>query len=561
MSAIDRRPGWICAWLSTLVGAVFSLVFAALLVQGTIIQSRDIAVQEQQLTELRNALNLDHGNDGLVQQIRSLDSEIRTALFARMDWGKRTVWCLLGAVIVLLAGAKGLHVTRPRMPNPQPEGDTQAQWLRHMRWTRLGLGTGIVLLIGLSLWGVMTAWVYVPEVVPQVIVTADDFRANWARFRGLEGAAHASDDIYPTHWDGTEMTNIRWKTPIPLMGQNSPIVWGNRVFCSGAKTGLLQVYCFDADQGTLLWTGDVPCNPKFNDKSLYSPEMVAASTMACDGLRVYAVFASGDITGFDFEGQRLWHVALGVPDSTYGYASSLETYQQRVIIQFDQGDVQDNQSRLIALDGATGRVAWETPRPVANVWTSPVVARVCGRDQLLTVSDPWTQAYDPATGQELWRAKCARGDLASTPIVTHDKVLACEPYAQMAAIRCDGTGDVTDTHIAWIAEEGAPEITSPVSNDQWACLLDGGELTFIDVNDGSLLFRHDVDGMFQASPSWVNDRLYLLSEDGTMTIAEVGEELKIVAQNPIEDTCYASPAFVRGRIFIRGEAFMWCVGE
>ncbi len=232
-----------------------------------------------------------------------------------------------------------------------------------------------------------------------------------------------------------------------------------------------------------------------------------------------------------------------------------------MIIQFDQGDDRDNLSRLIALEGATGRVAWETPRPVANVWTSPIVAQVAGRDQLLTVSDPWTMGHDPATGKEIWRAKCVGGDLASTPIVARDMVLACEPYAQMVAIRCDGQGDVTESHIAWTAEEGAPEITSPVTNGQWICMLDGGELTFINVDDGALMYRHEVDGMFQASPSWVNDRLYLLSEDGTMFIAEVGEEFKILGQNPLEDTCYASPAFVRGRIYIRGQEFMWCVGQ
>ena len=150
----------------------------------------------------------------------------------------------------------------------------------------------------------------------------------------------------PVHRDGAGGSGIRWKTPIPLPGHNSPVVWRDRIFLSGANWENRQVYCIDAASGSILWTGEVPTAPMGDNwPNVMEDTGLAASTMATDGVRVYAVFATGDLGAFDFDGRLLWHKNLGIPDNTYGHATSLEVWQDRVLVQYDQGFEEDGKSR------------------------------------------------------------------------------------------------------------------------------------------------------------------------------------------------------------------------
>lgn len=393
-----------------------------------------------------------------------------------------------------------------------------------------------------------------------------DVKANWHRFRGPGGGGVSVATDIPTHWNGQTGKGVLWKTSIPLSGRNSPIVWNGKVFCSGADKDTRQVYCFDATSGKSLWVGDVPTRPlgENGDLNVFEDTGLAACTMVTDGQRVYVIFATGDLAAFTLEGQRLWHTNLGAPDSSYGYASSLETYQNRVIVQYDQGSAKDGLSKLLAFDGGTGKLAWETTRPVSESWTSPIIVKVNDADQLITVADPWTMSHDPATGKELWRIKCGGSDLAPSAVYAGGWVYAVEPYSTLYAIRPNGSGDVTETHFAWRMEEGAPDICSPVSNGQWICLLDTmGEAAFFKTIDGSPLMKHEFDGEFMASPSFAGDKLYVLTVKGKMYVAEISHEaVTVIAENELgEEGCSASPAFVKGRIYIRSRGHLWAIGE
>ena len=390
-------------------------------------------------------------------------------------------------------------------------------------------------------------------------------REQWHRFRGPGGGGVSVFTNIPTQWDGETGQGILWKTPVPLIGHNSPVVWKDRVFLSGATEEKRQVYCFNANSGELLWTGDVPTTPAVTQAEIDVMEDTgySASTTATDGSRIYAIFATGDIAAFDFNGRRLWHKNLGIPDSAYGYASSLETYQDRVIVQYDQGDGSDNKSRLYALDGTTGRVVWETKREeIPNSWTSPILVDVEGTLQIVTVTDPWALANNPVDGKEIWRAECASGDVAPSPIYAGGLIMAIEPYSQMVAIKPTGQGNVTETHIAWRMEEGAPDICCPVGNDKYVFLLEGsGYLMSFDITNGEMVYEHDLRDNFMASPSIAAGKLYLLSEEGVMYIAEIGSEYKEVAKCELHEKCHASPAFVDGRIYIRGTENLYCIGQ
>jgi outer membrane protein assembly factor BamB len=290
----------------------------------------------------------------------------------------------------------------------------------------------------------------------------------------------------------------------------------------------------------------------------------AACTAVTDGKRVCAIFAGGDIGCFSIDGNLLWEKHLGIPDSMYGYAASLTAFENTIIIQWDVGydEGDESQSKLIALDWQTGNSAWETHRPVVNSWSSPTVFKVGEMYQILTTSSPFVIAYDARTGGELYRVECLSGDIASTPIVADHKMFVIEPYNKLVAISTENaSGDITETHIAWENDSEMPDICSPVTNGQFVwTLVTQGLLGCYDVKDGTEVYAQEIKGSFQASPTLVGEQMYLLAEDGTMLIVGTGPEYKEIKRSELGEKCYASPAFADGRIYIRAEDNLYAIG-
>jgi outer membrane protein assembly factor BamB len=391
----------------------------------------------------------------------------------------------------------------------------------------------------------------------------DEINANWHGFRGPSGSGVSAYTNIPTKWDGAAGEGILWKSKIELKGHNSPVVWGDKVFVSGADENRRIVYCYDASSGRLLWEGDVTtARGSTYQLDIMEDTGFAANTMVTDGRRVCAIFANGDIACFNYEGKNLWSKNLGEPDSAYGYASSLAAFENVVLVQYDHGDGTDGKSRMIALDWVTGRVVWQNVRDVPNSWTSPIVAKVADQYQVITCGSPWVIAYDPKDGGELWRADCLGGDVAPSPIYADGKVLATEPYNQLVAIRAEGAaGDVTQTNIEWVADDDIPDICSPVSNGELVFLLTtDGYLTCYDVADGANVWTQQLKDEFHASCSIVGDKLYILSTKGVMIIAEASREYIELGRCGLGEECFASPAFADGRIYIRGLENLYCIG-
>lgn len=549
------------------VAGVFTIVFLILLAWNFVGSSVIGPRRENKMTLLKVQLQQGTPSDEQLAEIRQLDLTIRRNRIWRLDFARKAGYALLGSVILFLIAAKLTEVLSKVPPRPRHLQEVGAAQLHQARSARLAVGGGLLLLGG------VVAGLIAVERPPASSPAEDtgpayasmaDKQQQWHRFRGPGGAGVSHFTTIPTQWDGETSQGIAWKTEVPLPGHNSPIIWRDRVFLSGANEEKRQVYCFDAGTGQLLWTGDVPTSPAVAEADLDIMEDtgLAASTMATDGRRAYVIFATGDMAAFDFSGRRLWAKNLGIPDSMYGYASSLETYQDRVIIQYDQGDGTDGKSHLYALDGATGNVVWDTPREIPNSWTSPIIVDVNGQDQLVTVTDPWVFANNPADGSEIWRAECVSGDVAPSPIYAGGLVLAIEPYSQVVAIKPTGRGNVTETHVAWRMEDAGPDICCPVADDRYVYVLEGhGLLICCNLTDGSVVYEQDVSDDFMASPSIVDSKLYLLSLKGVMHIAEAGAEYKELARCKLGENCNASPAFVDGRIYIRAVKHLYCIGQ
>lgn len=548
------------------VAGVFALIFLGLLVANFISTAVIAPRRENRLTAMRGRLREDPADEELLSDIRQLDLRIRRNRIWRLGFARKSSYALLGSVVLFLAAGKLATLWQRQPPRPQPARGRDAAQIRHSRHARWTIAAGLlaVVIAGsllIELQGPL-AFVQAKDAGPPYASLEEKSR-QWHRFRGPGGSGVSELTNVPTAWNGASGEGILWKTAVPLPGKNSPVVWGKRVFLSGATESKREVFCFDADSGQLLWRGDVPTSPAVAKAEIEVMEETGycASTTATDGRRIYAIFATGDVVAFDFNGRRLWHKNLGIPESMYGYASSLDTYQDRVIVQFDQADAEAGQSRLYAFNGPSGQVAWETKREVPNSWTSPIVVEVEGRVQIVTLADPWLAGYDAASGAEIWRANCASGDVAPSPIYAGGLVMAIEPYTRMTAVRPTGQGDVTETHLAWQTTELAPDICCPVSDGRYVYVLDGsGLLLCCNVADGTKVYDHDLRDSFMASPSIVGDKLYLLSEEGAMHISQVGPEYRELAKCELGEECFASPAFVDGRIYVRGASNLYAIG-
>jgi len=397
-------------------------------------------------------------------------------------------------------------------------------------------------------------------------ISDEELARAWPYFRGRGGLGISPYRNVPDDWNGASGKNIVWKSPVPLIGNSSPVVVAGRIFLTGADENQRQVYCYDAKSGQLLWQRDVPSTPdsrkpvKLNDDTGY-----AACTMATDGRYVAAIFANGDLAAYDLDGKLAWSQSLGIPDNPYGHAASLSICKHLLLVPFDQATPKAARSKLRALDIATGQTVWEQTRAVPSSWTTPIVIHAANRDQVVTAASPWVIAYDAAEGKELWRAKGSQADVAPSPVAAGNVVFAAaNDSAPVLAIRADGSGDVTASHVLWKAEDNTPDICSPLATEDFLFLLTSeGMVTCYDARKGTKLWEEDLnDFRCKSSPSLVGKLLYVFGESGKCWILEPkGTGVKRVRQTDLGEACVASPAFQDGRMIVRGKTNLFCIGQ
>ena len=560
-----------------IIAGVFSLIVCILLVANYIQDRISDPLDSKELLKLRSELSRDPANDPLKSRIRTLDLQTRQEHFQYNKFARYGSYLLIGGVAIFLIGIKSVLEYRKKLPAPTGASTDQDKESRSAAIARRSI-TIFALIVAISAIALMifSTKVQYPEISEEQLAsetqqaavgtqypTMEEIKKNWPYFRGPGGLGISAYTNIPSSWDGKTGKGILWKTPIPLPGNNSPIVWGDRVFLSGATAEKREVYCFDANSGSILWQKAVenvpfssPEPPEVSEEAGF-----AASTMATDGQRVYAIFANGDTICFDFIGRQIWARNFGPFDSMYGYSSSLKMYQNLLIILIDQGGAEDGISELLALEATTGKTIWTAAeRPVPNSWASPIVINTGEREEIITCGSPWVIAYDPATGSELWRADCLGGDVAPSPVYGGGLVFATAAYEVLAAIRPGGQGDVTETNIVWTAEDGLPDICSPLTNGELVFLLETyGLMTCYDAKDGTKVWEEDTTESFNASPSLVGDNIYLITEDGITIIIKAGREFQKVGQSELGESVYACPAFMDGRIYIRGTENLYCI--
>jgi outer membrane protein assembly factor BamB len=229
-----------------------------------------------------------------------------------------------------------------------------------------------------------------------------------------------------------------------------------------------------------------------------------------------------------------------------------------LLVQLDQNETT---SKLLALNASTGQELWQTPRPIACSWASPILIEVAGQPQLVTCGQPWVIGYNPVDGAELWRVKgLDSSELAPSPVYAGGKVIACNPGGAVLAIRPDGQGDVTSNNVAWKTDAGVPSVCSPASDGKRLYMLTGeGQLTCLDPATGQVEWSHDFSDEFYASPVIGGGRVLIVTRKGLAHIMQNADQFRDLGQSDLGEDCNATPMPDRQCLYLRGGKHLFCL--
>lgn len=565
-----------------LAAGAFSLVVAVALVVNLFHYRAHNPLTSRALADMKTQLVKDSLNEPLKEQIRTLDAHLRTAHERHLKLLARAQWLLIGGMAVCLASLQATlwrkKIARPGKRQKPAGWQAREIFVSSAAVVLLGaaIGTGAWTLVANSPTGLTaqlaqppapksteTITVAAPPPPSSPFPSPEEVVRNWGVFRGPGGNGVSTLTNVPVTWNMESGEGVLWKVKAPGPDPNSPVVWDKRLFLTSGTAKKREVFCYDADTGKLLWQKPVENVPK-GGVAVELPEIsggMACPTAATDGRRVYAMFANGDLAAFDYGGKMVWANSFAPLKNPYGHAASLALWQDKVIVQLDHGEGDEKVSRLVVLNAADGKVAWEKPRETHGTWSTPITIEAAGKPQIITLGLTHVIAYAAADGAELWRADGIEGEITPSPVFAGGLVLAPSPSIKLMAIRPEGAGDVTKTHVAWEFEEGVPDVTSPVSDGQRVYLVtSSGLLTAVDLKTGKKVWDKELDQEFKASPSVVGDRLYLVSAKGTVFVLATGAEFKELARVELADEVTASPAFADGRIYFRTKQSLLCVG-
>ncbi|HSA02690.1 MAG TPA: PQQ-binding-like beta-propeller repeat protein, partial [Candidatus Paceibacterota bacterium] len=366
----------------------------------------------------------------------------------------------------------------------------------------------------------------------------------------------------PLEWDPS---NALWKSEIPGQGHASPIVWGDRVFTTTALPATQErvLLCMARDTGRILWQQTVVQGPL---EKIHKENSYASATPATDGDRVYTAFRVGDdivVAAHDcITGKQLWLSRPGTHAGEWGFSNEPVVYKDKVIVDGDsKGD-----SFLVAFSRADGKELWKVKRTNRGIsYSAPFIRTMNGRAQLIQCGDRCVTSFDPDTGKPIWTVDGPSEEFVSTPVYSEKANLvyisSSWPKQVLYAIRPNGAGNVTQTHVAWRDSKGAPYVPSMIVAGDFLLSVNNGGVAFCyEAATGKVLWQEKL-GRHHASPVLINGLVFLINDDGQINVIKPGPSFERVATFELGESCYASPAISDGQVFLRGFTRLHCFGS
>ena len=394
------------------------------------------------------------------------------------------------------------------------------------------------------------------------LISAGAIAEDWPQFRGPTGEGHSTETGLPLDW--SETRNVKWKVPVPGSGWSSPVVSGGRVWLTSAvrdrNTASLRAIAFDVETGREVVNVEV-----FRLSSavvLNVKNSFASPTPVVEGDRVYVHFGKDGTAAISTSGQIVWKTQLAY-ESQHGNGGSPTLYKDLLIVSCDG----HTDAFVVALDKRTGKTRWKTQRrePYDQAYTTPLVIRVGNQDQVMSIGAYRAAAYDPESGREIWRVSYGDGfSNVPRPVYGHGLVFIATGFQEpsLLAVRVDGKGDVTKTHVAWSLRRGVPYTPSPILiGDELYMVSDIGVATCLDAKTGMVLWQQRLSGNYSASPILADGRIYFQSEEGMTTVLAPGKEFRRLASSALDGSTLASIAVSNGSFFIRSDTHLYRIGR
>lgn len=393
---------------------------------------------------------------------------------------------------------------------------------------------------------------------------------NWPGWRGLTGIGLTDEKDLPLKWDGKTGENVLWKLDMKgTTGHSSPIVWGDRVFVTtaGKQTNQQEaakeipehhLWCISAGDGKVLWKTPIEPGKQPAGYAIY-----AVPTPVTDGKAIYCWFGSSMMAAVDFDGKVLWRQERepGQPnDFNPGICTSPVLYDGTILLFSERGH---DRGWLQAIDPATGNVKWEKKRPKMSPCNStPIFMKVAGHDEMIFQASRELEGLDPMTGDILWTCK-AKG-FGSSPIYGSGLVFSDSGNGQSGlVVDPAGKGDLTATNIKWQVDKIPSQYASGIiASDNVYRASDKGDITAWKLATGEQLFSEKCEGVSKlSSPFATSDGRIYFTSSNISYVLKAGPKFEVLAKNKLEGGDNAASAAVsNGKIFIRGNQVLYCIG-
>jgi len=395
------------------------------------------------------------------------------------------------------------------------------------------------------------------------LVAAGAGAQEWTRFRGPNGSGLSDATTVPVKW--TEK-DYNWKVTLPGGGHSSPVVWGDKVFvtCGDNDSAKRILLCLRAADGSALWTVEYPS--KRHD--LHSLNSYATPTPTVDKDRVYACWAAPrefNVVALGHDGKEAWRRDIGPFVSQHGHGASPILVDDMVVLSNDQ----DGRSFVVALDAATGKTRWLTPRRSAKAcYSTPAIFQREGGppELILTSMAHGITSLDPKTGAVNWEvAEALPKRVVSSPLVAGGLILsACGEGGvgmHLVAIRPDQRSPEIAPKEAYRITRNPPYVPTAIAKGDLAFLWgDAGTVICIRAATGEEVWREKVGGNFFGSPVWAAGRLYCISAKGEVVVLAAADEFELLARNVLGEASQATPAVSGGRMYLRTYSHLISIG-
>ncbi len=404
---------------------------------------------------------------------------------------------------------------------------------------------------------------------------------NWPQWRGPRGDSTSEEQGLPLVW--SEKRNVAWKVELPSWGASTPAVWGDALFVTTQQDEKLLLLKLNQADGKTVWTREVGAaeTPRTGasrtEQKFHQLHNNASPSPVTDGEVVVAHFGNGELAAYDFAGQRLWRQNLQSEHGKYtiwwGHANSPVLFNNLVIsvcMQDSLADLGDKSSPsyLVAHDKRTGKQVWKSSRMTAasaeecDSYTTPLLFQTDGRWEMLVMGANQLDAYDPASGRQLWYLPGIVGGRTITgPTVGQGMAFVTQGMRKdLLAVEVDGQGELSKRDIVWKETDATPDTCCPVLwRDLLFTISDNGVAKCYDSHTGNLKWKKCLPGNYKASPVAAEGRIYFLNLEGLTTVVAANDRYDKLAENQLDDDTTASPAVSQGRIYIRGKKHLYAL--